>query len=70
MSEKIYNDILEWLTKEDERFSWRKLGLFSDIEDEAAKLATTSPRKVDEGYVEWKQRTLSFFYTQKGIAAQ
>lgn len=67
MSEKIYDDILEWLTKEDERFSWRKLGLFSDIEDEAAKLATTSPRKVDEGYVEWKQRTLSYFYTQKGL---
>lgn len=65
MSGNIYSDIMEWLTKEDERFSLRKLGLFSDIAHEAADLAARSPREKGEEYSSWKQRTLNTFYTGK-----
>ena len=69
MSEKISGDILEWLTKEDERFSLRKLGLYTDIDKAVEDLGSSAYRQADESYSEWKQRVLIHFYKQTGFSA-
>ncbi|MBR2298099.1 MAG: hypothetical protein IKA45_04395 [Bacteroidales bacterium] len=69
MSEKISGDILEWLTKEDERFSLRKLGLYTDINKAVEDLGSSAYREADESYSEWKQRVLAHFYEQTGFSS-
>lgn len=69
MARSIEKDILELLTKENERYRLERLGLFRGVREEAAVLAKQFPPQEDESFYEWKSRCLREFYRSKGFSA-
>lgn len=61
-------DIIEVLTKEDERFHLTHLGFYKSIDAEADICLKNFPRKRDEGFEEWKRRVLKEYYRLKGFS--
>lgn len=67
MARSIEHDLLELLTKEDERYRLGRLGFFQDIRKEAALAASRFPPKDGEPFSEWKNRCLREYYRLKGF---
>lgn len=60
--------IQEWLIREEERFSWRKLGLYSNLDEQVAWLATNVPMEgEDESFESWKKRVIKVFYQRNNF---
>lgn len=67
MNELNHNDVVELITKEDEKYHLVRLGFIKNIAEDIAFYAENFPQKEGENYADWKKRTLKEYYRTKGF---